>query len=34
MESNADEANVGMVKLLQLIHSISPALARWVMLKF
>ncbi len=28
MERNADEANVGMVKILQLVHSISPALAR------
>lgn len=28
------EINVGMVKMLQLVHSISPALARRVMLKF
>ena len=28
------EANVGMVKILQLAHSISPALARRIMLKF
>lgn len=34
MERNADEVNVGMVKVLQLVHSISPALARRVMLKF
>ena len=34
MESNADEANVGMVKVLQLVHSISPALARKIMIRF
>jgi uncharacterized oxidoreductase len=34
MERNADEANVGMVKILQLAHSISPALARAIMLRF
>lgn len=34
MERNADEANVGMVKLLQVVHSISPALARRIMLRF
>jgi uncharacterized oxidoreductase len=34
MERNADEANVGMVKLLQLVHSISPALARRIMIRF
>lgn len=34
MEDDADEANVGMVKLLQLVHSISPALARRIMLRF
>ncbi len=34
IESNADEANVGMVKLLQAVHSISPALARSIMIKF
>lgn len=34
MERNADEANVGMVKVLQLVHSVSPALARRIMLKF
>ena len=34
IEQDADEANVGLVKLLQLVHSISPALARRVMIKF
>ncbi len=34
MERNADEANVGMVKLLQVVHSFSPALARRIMIKF
>ena len=34
MESGAAEANVGMVKVLQLANSISPALARRIMLKF
>jgi uncharacterized oxidoreductase len=34
MESGADEANVGMVKLLNAVHSISPALARRIMLKY
>ena len=34
MERNANEANVGIVKLLQVVHSISPALARQIMLKF
>ena len=28
------EANVGMVKILQLVHSISPALTRRIMIKF
>jgi uncharacterized oxidoreductase len=32
--SNADEANVGQVKLLRAVYSISPALARRVMLRF
>ncbi|MFM5886595.1 MAG: SDR family NAD(P)-dependent oxidoreductase [Novosphingobium sp.] len=32
MERNADEANVGMVKLLQVVHSISPALARRILI--
>ena len=34
MEADADEANVGMVKLLQVVHSISPALARRIMIRF
>jgi uncharacterized oxidoreductase len=34
MERNANEANVGMVKLLQVVNSISPALARSIMIKF
>ncbi len=34
MERNAKEANVGMVKLLQLMNSISPALARAIMIRF
>jgi uncharacterized oxidoreductase len=34
IESNAKEANVGMVKLLQMAYSISPALARRIMLKY
>ena len=34
MESGATEANVGMVKLLQAAHSLSPALARRIMLRF
>lgn len=34
MERNADEANVGLVKVLQLVHSISPALARAIMIRF
>lgn len=34
IESNKAEANVGMVKLLQMVHSISPALARRIMIKF
>ena len=33
MERGADEANVGMVKILQLANSISPALARRIMLR-
>ena len=32
--TNAKEANVGMVKLLRLIYSISPALVRRIMIKF
>lgn len=34
ISSNAKEANVGMVKMLQMVHSISPALARRIMIKF
>ena len=34
MESGATEANVGMVKLLQVANSLSPALARRILLKF
>lgn len=34
MEGNADEVNVGMVKLLQVVHSLSPALARKIMIRF
>ena len=34
IENNKPEANVGMVKLLQIMHSISPALARRIMIKF
>lgn len=34
IESDSQEANVGMVKLLQMVYSISPALARRVMIKF
>ncbi|MVZ97733.1 SDR family NAD(P)-dependent oxidoreductase [Sphingorhabdus sp. IMCC26285] len=34
IESNSNEANVGMVKLLKMVYSISPALARRVMIRF
>jgi uncharacterized oxidoreductase len=34
MESNAKEANVGMTKLLRVVESISPALARKIMIRF
>jgi uncharacterized oxidoreductase len=34
MQRNAAEANVGLVKLLQLVHSVSPALARRIMIRF
>ena len=34
IESNKAEANVGMVKLLRMVYSISPSLARRVMIKF
>jgi uncharacterized oxidoreductase len=34
MERGADEANVGLVKLLRLAYSISPALVRRIMIRF
>lgn len=34
IESNKAEANVGIVKLLQMVYSISPALARRIMINF
>lgn len=34
IENNKAEANVGMVKLLQLVYSVSPALARRIMIRF
>ena len=34
MEQGRDEANVGMVKALRAVYSMSPALARNVMLRF
>ncbi|MBN8500775.1 MAG: SDR family NAD(P)-dependent oxidoreductase [Sphingomonadales bacterium] len=34
MESGKETINVGMVKMLQLVHSISPALARAIMIRF
>lgn len=34
MERGANEANVGMVKILQAVHSLSPGLARRIMLQF
>lgn len=34
METNAKEANVGMVKILRLVYSLSPALARRIMIGF
>ena len=34
MEAGRDEANVGQVKLLRFVYSLSPALARRVMLRF
>ncbi len=33
-EANANEANVGMVKFLRVVYSISPALARRIMIGF
>jgi uncharacterized oxidoreductase len=32
--ANKSEINVGMVKILQLVHSISPKLARKIMIRF
>ena len=34
MEADANEATVGMVKLLRVVESISPALARKIMIRF
>ncbi len=34
MEANAKEANVGMVKFLRVVYSVSPALARRIMIGF
>lgn len=34
IERDTETINVGMVKLLQLVHSISPALARSIMIRF
>jgi uncharacterized oxidoreductase len=34
MERGVNEANVGMVKVLRIVESISPALARRIMIKF
>ena len=34
IRSNRREVNAGMVKMLQLVHSISPALARRIMIRF
>jgi uncharacterized oxidoreductase len=34
IETNRAEANVGVVKMLRMVYSISPALARRIMLKF
>ena len=34
LEKDATEANVGMVKVLKAVHSLSPALARRIMLRF
>lgn len=34
IENGTETINVGMVKVLQLVHSISPALARRIMIKF
>ena len=34
IEKDRDEANIGMVRILKRVHSVSPALARSVMLRF
>ncbi len=34
IERGKDEANVGMVKILQAVHSLSPKLARAIMIRF
>lgn len=34
IERDADEVNVGMVRMLKLVHSISPALARRIMITY
>ena len=34
METNANEANVGIVKFLRVVYSVSPALARRIMIGF
>jgi uncharacterized oxidoreductase len=34
IETNANEANVGMVKILKAVYSISPVLARSIMIRF
>ena len=34
IESNKAEANVGIVRLLRIVYSVSPALARRIMIKF
>lgn len=34
IKANKTEINVGLVKILQLVHSISPALARRIMIRF
>ena len=34
LENNRDEANVGMVKVLRTVHSISPRLAERIMIRF
>jgi uncharacterized oxidoreductase len=34
MERNAAQANVGLVKILAAVHSLSPALARMIMIRF